>query len=139
MHSSQRSILVPVNLPEVEELPEVEVETQEVVEEAEVISQEKVVVQEDPPRQTNQGVEYATKQVMKTETVGIVTSHNVTNARSLVIYREIVIKKVTIELTLPTRTSKGEISKENTCSMQVRLIEARKARCGTSTAAAATT
>ena len=79
---------------------------------------------------------------MKTETVGIETSHSVTNARSLVIYREIVIKKVTNELTLMTRTSKGEISElklENICSMQVRLIEARKARYGTSTAAAATT
>ena len=46
VHFSPRSILVPVNLHEVEELPEVEVETHEVVEEAEVISK----VQEDPPR-----------------------------------------------------------------------------------------
>ena len=112
------------------------------MEEAEVTSQEKVMVQEDPPRVTNQGVEYAIKQVMKTETVGIVTSHSVTTARSSVTYNETVIKKEISELTLPIRTSKGEISKlkwENTCSMLVRLIEALKARCGTSTAAAATT
>ena len=99
-------------------------------------------VQEDQPRVTNQGVEYVIKPVMKIETVGIETSHSVIIVGSSVTYREIVIKNGISELTLPTRTSKGEISElkwENTCSMLVRLIEALKARCGTSTAAAATT
>ena len=138
MHSSPRSILVPASHPsEAEEAQGGEVATLEVVEEAEV-----KMVQEDPPRETNTGVEYVTKQVMKTETVGIVTSHSVIIVESLVTYREIVIKKEISELTLPIRTSKGEISElkwENICSMQVRLIEARKARYGTSTVAAATT
>ena len=85
---------------------------------------------------------YVTRHVIKTETVGIETSQSVTIVESSVTYREIVIKNEISELTLPIRTSKGEISElklENICSMQVRLIEARKARCGTSTAAAATT
>ena len=100
-----------------------------------------VIVQDDQPRVTNQGVGYVIKPVMKIETVGIETSQSVTIVGSSVIYREIVIKNEISELTLPIRMSKREISElkwENTCSMQVRLIKALKARYGTSTAAAAT-
>ena len=86
-------------------------------------------------------MEYVKRQVIKTETVGIETSQSVTIVESSVTYREIVIKNEISELTLPIRTSKGEISElkwENTCSMLARLIEGRNLRYGTSTGATAT-
>ena len=142
-HFNPRSTLVPANQVEVEELHEVEVATHEVVEEAEVISSEGTMVQEGKTTEViiNRVVVFVASQVMKIETVGTKTSPSATNARSSVIYKETANKKETSELTMPKKTSK-EFSEVlvNTCSMQVRLIEAREpARYGTSTAAAVIT